>query len=143
MNSGQIMTAQLENGGTIDFVLDANAPRGGMKHTFFTPDKKYAVQFFNNPQDGQNPNIQDRIRTIVGIYNPTLSEQDGGALGNTEKTAEYFRSRFCWPVAIVKSPEFGIVCPTYPQRFFFGDNASTHGLNLKGKDKKRDRKSVV
>lgn len=136
MNSGQIMTAQLENGGTIDFVLDANAPRGGMKHTFFTPDKKYAVQFFNNPQDGQNPNIQDRIRTIVGIYNPTLSEQDGGALGNTEKTAEYFRCRFCWPVAIVKSPEFGIVCPTYPQRFFFGDNASTHGLNLKGKDKK-------
>ena len=136
MNSGQIVTAVLENGGTIEYVVDANAPRGGMKHTFFTPDKKYAVQFFNDPRDGQNPNIQDRIRSIVGIYNPTLSEQDGGALGNSEKTAEFFRSRFCWPVAIVRSPEFGIVCPTYPQRFFFGDGASTVGLNLRGKDKK-------
>ena len=140
MNSGQIVTAVLEEGSplgsTLDFVVDANAPRGGMKHTFFTPDRKYAVQFFNDPRDGQDPNIQDRIRTIVSIYNPTLSEQAGGALGNTEKTAEYFRSRFCWPVAIVSRPEFGIVCPTYPQRFFFGGNASTNGLNLKGKEKK-------
>lgn len=140
MNSGQIVTAVLEEGSplgsTLDFVVDANAPRGGMKHTFFTPDRKYAVQFFNDPRDGHNPNIQDRIRTIVSIYNPTLSEQAGGALGNTEKTAEYFRSRFCWPVAIVSQPEFGIVCPTYPQKFFFGGNDSTNGLNLKGKDKK-------
>lgn len=135
MNSGEILTAVLEGGDTIEYVFDANAPRGGMKHTFFTPDKKYAVQFFNNPADARNPRMQDRIRSIVGIYNPTLSEQDGGALGNTEKTAEYFRSRFCWPVAIVRSPEFGIVCPTYPQRFFFGADASSV-LSLKGKDKK-------
>ncbi len=135
MNSGDKLTAVLENGDTIEYVFDANAPRGGMKHTFFTPDKKYAVQFFNNPTDAHNPRMQDRIRSIVGRYNPTLSEQDGGALGNTEKTAEYFRSRFCWPVAIVKSPEFGIVCPTYPQKFFFGRDASTV-LSMAGKDKK-------
>ena len=48
MRSGEIVTAALEGGGTIDFVYDANAPRGGMKHTFFTPDRKYAVQFFND-----------------------------------------------------------------------------------------------
>ena len=61
MNSGQIVTAVLEEGSplgsTLDFVVDANAPRGGMKHTFFTPDRKYAVQFFNDPRDGHNPNI--------------------------------------------------------------------------------------
>ena len=55
MNSGQIVTAVLEEGSplgsTLDFVVDANAPRGGMKHTFFTPDRKYAVQFFNDPRD--------------------------------------------------------------------------------------------
>ncbi len=135
MRSGEVLTAVLENGSQIQYVYDANAPRGGMKHTFFTPDKRFAVQFFNNPRDSENPRLQDRIRTIVGIYNPTLSEADGGALGNTEKTADYFRQRFCWPVAIVKSPEFGIVCPTYPSNFFFGDGASTV-LNLKGKDKK-------
>ena len=135
MQSGTVQTAVLESGDTIEYVYDANAPRGGMKHTYFTPDRQFAVQFFNNPRDGENPRLQDRIRTIVGIYNPTLSEQDGGALGNTEKTAEYFRKRFCWPVAIVKQPQFGIVCPTYPQNFFFGDGASSV-LNLKGKDKK-------
>lgn len=135
MQSGTVQTAVLESGDTIEYVYDANAPRGGMKHTYFTPDRQFAVQFFNNPRDGENPRLQDRIRTIVGIYNPTLSEQDGGALGNTEKTAEYFRKRFCWPVAIIKQPQFGIVCPTYPQNFFFGDGASSV-LNLKGKDKK-------
>ena len=135
MVSGDIITAVLENGNTIEYVYDANAPRGGMKHTFFTPDKQYAVQFFNNPRDSMNPRMQERIRTIVGIYNPTLSEDEGGAVGNTKRTAEYFRKRFCWPVAIVVSPEFGIVCPTYPQNFFFDANASTV-LNLKGKDKK-------
>ncbi len=135
MNSGEIRQALLESGETIEFVLNANAPRGGMKHTFFTPDRKFAVQFFNNPRDAQNPGLQDRIRNIVGPYNPTLSERNGGALGNTEKTADYFRSKFCWPVAIVRSPEFGIVCPTYPSNFFFGGEASTV-LNLKGKDKK-------
>ena len=80
VRSGEIVTAALEGGGTIEFVYDANAPRGGMKHTFFTPDRKYAVQFFNDPEDGMNPNIQDRIRTIVGVYNPTLSEERGGGI---------------------------------------------------------------
>ncbi|MBE6901108.1 MAG: kinase [Ruminococcaceae bacterium] len=135
MNSGEIRTATLESGETIEYVLDANAPRGGMKHTFFTPDKRFVVQFFNDPRNAHDPQIQDRIRSIVSIYNPTVSEKDGGALGNTEKTADYFRTRFCWPVGIVSSPEFGIVCPTYPQNFFFGDGASAV-LNLKGKDKK-------
>lgn len=135
MQSGEILTATLDSGDTIEYVFDANAPRGGMKHTFFTPDKKYAVQFFNNPRDAANMQLQDRIRSIVGRYNPTLAEEDGGALGNTQKTAEYFRTRFCWPVATIQYPEFGIVCPTYPSNFFFGDGASSV-LNLKGKDKK-------
>lgn len=135
MQSGEIIRAEFESGESIEFVFDANAPRGGMKHTFFTPDKKYAVQFFNDPKDAANPLIQDRIRTITGIYNPTISEENGGAAGNTEKTAAYFRQRFCWPVGILKYPVFGIVCPTYPKNFFFGADASAV-LNLKGKDKK-------
>lgn len=135
MQSGTVLSAVLDNGNTIKYVFDANAPRGGMKHTFFTPDKQYAIQFFNDPRNAADPRMQDRIRTIVGIYNPTLSEADGGAVGNTDKTAGYFRQRFCWPVAIVRQPQFGIVCPTYPQNFFFGAGASAV-LNLKGKDKK-------
>lgn len=135
MNNGEIKTAVLEDGEHIEYVFVANPPQGAMKHTFFTTDGKYAVQFFNNPSDARNPRMQERIRAIVGKYNPTLSEENGGACGNTEKTAEYFRSRFCWPVAIVKNPEFGIVCPVYPKKFFFGAEASAV-LKLKGRDKK-------
>ncbi len=135
MNSVEIRYAILESGEQIQYVYRPNPPRGGMKHTYFTPDKRFAVQFFNNPKDALNPQMQDRIRTIVGIYNPTLSEQAGGAQGNTEKTAEYFRQKFCWPVGIIKYPQFGIVSPTYPEDFFFGEGASSV-LKLTGKDKK-------
>lgn len=133
---GNIRPAVMDDGKTLLFVLDANAPRGGMKHTYFTPDKKYAVQFFNDPRNGKNPGMQDRIRSIVTKYNPTVSEQNGGAQGNTEKTAKYFSERFCWPLTTIKSPEFGIVCPTYPQKYFFGENAAVGGLDLRGKEKK-------
>ncbi len=135
MNSGEIRSAVLENGVEIQYVYKDNPPRGGMKHTYFTPDRKYAVQFFNNPKDAADPQMQDRIRTIVGLYNPTLSEAAGGARGNTEKTALYFRSKFCWPVGIIKYPQFGIVSPCYPEDFFFGTGASAV-LKLQGKDKK-------
>ncbi len=135
MNSGERRYAILESGEKIEYIYRDNPPKGGMKHTYFTPDRKYAVQFFNNPKDAMNPQMQDRIRTIVGIYNPTRSEKAGGALGNTEKTAEYFRQKFCWPVGIIKYPQFGIVCPTYPANFFFGEGASA-ALNLSGRDKK-------
>ena len=84
MRSGEIVTAALEGGGTIDFVYDANAPRGGMKRTIFTPDRRYAVQFFNDQEDGMHPKIKDRIRTIVGVYTHTQSEEKGGARGITD-----------------------------------------------------------
>ncbi len=135
MNSGERRYAILESGEKIEYIYRDNPPKGGMKHTYFTPDRKYAVQFFNNPKDAMNPQMQDRIRTIVGIYNPTRSEKAGGALGNTEKTAKYFRQKFCWPVGIIKYPQFGIVCPTYPANFFFGEGASA-AINLSGRDKK-------
>ena len=54
---------------------------------------------------------------------------------SSEQMAKYFSSKFCWPTAIVQSPEFGIVCPAYPSNFFFTDASSTI-LDLKGKDKK-------
>ena len=68
MRSGEILSATLESGETIEYVVDANAPRGGMKHTYFTPDKRYAVQFFNDPRNARDPQIHDRIRSIVSIY---------------------------------------------------------------------------
>lgn len=131
-----IKEATLMNGQKIEYVVTNNPPQGGMKYTYFAPDKSYVVQFFNDPNVIRyDTNLHARLEAIIGKYNPTVSEARGGARGNDDKTASYFKNRFCWPTAIVKYPEFGIVCPTYPSKFFFDKNSSPN-LDLKGKDKK-------
>lgn len=131
----RLARALLANGTEVDYVITDNPPRGGMKHTYFSPDRNYVIQFFNDDKTAANPIIRERIEAIIGRYNPTVSELRGGAKGNDEKTSEYFSKCFCWPVGIVTYPKFGIVCPTYPKNFFFDRNASNI-LQLAGKDKK-------
>lgn len=133
----QIEEAILEDGTRLPYVVKDNPPRGGMKYTYFAPDKSYVVQFYNDPHDADNPRLQERIAAIIGRYNPTRAEADGGAIGNTPETAAYFSKKFCWPTAIVVSPEFGIVSPAYPQNFFFNKHSTqVPELNLAGKDKR-------
>lgn len=133
---GRVLEAVLENGTKVPYIMTDNPPMGGMKHTYFSPDKSYVIQFFNNPNIAKyDTNLRARLEAIIGKYNPTLPESIGGAKGNDENSAQYFKNRFCWPLSIVKYPEFGIMCPTYPSKFFFGSDASSY-INLKGKDKK-------
>lgn len=130
----RIEQAVLTDGRRLPYVVTDNPPRGGMKYTYFAPDKSYVVQFFNEPSK-VDVNTRSRIEAIMGRYNPTIPESMGGAIGNDEKLANYFRNRFCWPTGIVVSPEFGLVSPAYPSNFFFGAEASKL-LQLEGKDKK-------
>ena len=126
--------ATLADGRKIPYVITDNPPRGGMKYTYFAPDKSYVVQFFNEPNKIDR-NMTARLEAIIGRYNPTIPESKGGAIGNDEKLASYFAGRFCWPTDLVVLPEFGIVSPAYPKSFFFEEGASQF-LDLKGKDKK-------
>lgn len=130
----RLAKALLSDGRELTYVVTDNPPRGGMKYTYFAPDKSYVVQFFNDPSS-VDMNMRSRIEAILTRYNPTLSEEKGGAVGNDEKAANYFSKRFCWPTAVVVYPEFGIVSPSYPRSFFFDSNASDV-LDLSGKDKK-------
>lgn len=126
--------ATLADGRKIPYVITDNPPRGGMKYTYFAPDKSYVVQFFNEPNKIDR-NMTARLEAIIGRYNPTIPESKGGAIGNDERLASYFAGRFCWPTDLVVAPEFGIVSPAYPKSFFFDEGASQF-LDLKGKDKK-------
>ena len=76
---GDIAEATLTDGRKIPYVIKDNPPRGGMKYTYFAPDKSYVVQFFNSPETANDPNVRKRLEAIIGKYNPTLSEQAGGA----------------------------------------------------------------
>lgn len=133
-----IVNAALSDGTQVPYVRTSNPPTGGMKHTFFAPDRSYVIQFFNDSQlASKDRTLRDRLEAIIGKYNPTVSADKGGAAGNTEQTAEYFKKMYCWPLAVVEAPEFGIMCPTYPPDFFFGENASIMpNLDIVGKDKR-------
>lgn len=133
----EIKYAISENEEKIPYIWRPDPPRGSMKHTYFSPDYSYVVQFFNDPKMIQYSNLYERLKAIIGKYNPTISEQEGGAKGNTVQTAQYFSKLFCWPQKIIKYPEFGIVCPAYPSNYFFNKDSS-FVLNLTGKDKKSD-----
>lgn len=130
--------AILSDGSELIYVVKPNPPRGGMKHTYFTPDKQLAIQFFNEKKNAEDPKIHARLEKILGPYNPTLPQTKGGALGNSEQTANYFVAIYCWPIATVSYPEYGIVCPAYPSNFKFGEDSVKPGVKLKlsGKDKK-------
>lgn len=125
-------------GKEILFVVTDDAPRGSMKYTYFTLDKSMVVQFFNDRSSIEENFIKERLDRIIHKYNPTVSEEGGGAKGNTEDTANYFKKRFCWPVDTVNHRKFGlgIVSPCYPKNFFFDEYSSkVQGMNLNGKDK--------
>ncbi len=135
MKVSDMAEAILTNGKKIQYVIKDNPPKGAMKYTYFTPDKGCVVQFFLDPKAGENPDWHKRMAAILGRYNPTLSAENGGALGNSQKIANYFVKKFCWPTALVEKPQFGIVAPSYPSDFFFDEMSSKH-IQLKGRDKK-------
>ncbi len=128
----------LFDGSELEYVKVDNPPRGSKKYVYFTPDKKKVVQFYINKEDAVSARNRERLEKILKAYNPTIAETEGGARGASKQTAEYFHDLYCWPVALVKKPEFGIVCPAYPPQFLFGENASKESINinLKGLEKK-------
>ena len=126
----KVKIAELADGRELEYVEVDDPPAGGMKKTYFAPDRSYVVQFFHDAEAAHDPQRRERLENIISKYNPTLSNKDGGAVGNSDVAAQYFKKFFCWPTAIVEKPEFGIVAPTYPGNFFFASGP------WKGQEKK-------
>jgi len=102
-------SATLKDGKTVEFILTDDPPAGGMKKTYFSPDRSYVVQFFHDQAAGADPNRLARLDAVLGKYNPT----------NDPRTGDYWKRLFCWPTGIVVKPHLGIVAPTYPNNYFF------------------------
>lgn len=115
----EVHKATLLDGHQVEYVVDPDKTMGGgMKLVFFTPDKSSVVCFFK--AEKPDPTRRNRLEAVIGKFNPT-----------TQNNGEYWKRLFCWPTAIVQSPErgLGIMCPTYPKNFFFDDGP------WKGKEK--------
>jgi serine/threonine protein kinase len=126
-----VIKATCKDGRPVEFVLVDDPPAGGMKKTYFSPDRSYVVQFFHDQTAGEDPQRLARLDFILGKYNPTIPEAEGGARGVTKASAEYFKRLFCWPTGIVVQPQIGIVAPTYPGNFFF-DKEPLKGIEKQG-----------
>jgi hypothetical protein len=114
-----VMKATLMDGRQVDYVHTNDPPAGGMKKTYFSPDRSYVVQFFHDQSAAQDPHRLTRLESILSKYNPTLPQDAGGSSGATKASADYFKGLFCWPTAIVTNPGIGIMAPVYPSDFFF------------------------
>lgn len=115
----KIERAILNDGRTIEFVVADDPPAGGMKVTFFTPDRSQVVQFYHDQQAARDPQRLARLEAVLGRFNPTLDPVHG----------DYWRGLFCWPTGIVVQPAFGLVAPAYPPNYYFAAGP------FKGKEK--------
>ena len=57
--------AVLADGRRIPYIITDNPPQGGMKYTYFAPDRSYVVQFFHDP-DIVDEALRDRLTAIIG-----------------------------------------------------------------------------
>ena len=64
----EIEYAITKSGKKIPFVYRSDPPRGGMKHTYFSPDRSYVVQFFNDSDIGESTAVRQRLYAILGTY---------------------------------------------------------------------------
>jgi hypothetical protein len=131
MNSVEI--AILNDGRSVKFVLTNDPPSGGMKKTFFTPDRAQVVQFYHDQTAVHDPAFLAcgcavcrlaRLDAILGKNNITIEPN------STTKSAQYWKRLFCWPTGIVTKPLLGLIAPTYPSNFFFATGP------FKGNEKK-------
>lgn len=106
--------ARLDNGRTVAHSEDAPAGFGGMKSVFYSRDRQHVLAFFNKPL----PEYQRRLEMLLKRYNPTLLRDLGGAAGS-ERSAKYFRARYCWPLATIVEPSLGVYLPAFPDQFLF------------------------
>jgi serine/threonine protein kinase len=120
----KILTATLDNGSTIDYI-DDKIGEGGMKDVYFSKDKKNVICFYKPSYQSDTKFIKsqtERLEKIIKDFNPTLDPS----------TSAYFQQLYCWPTAIIVSPKFGLVAPTYPSDYFF-ESGRFQGKEKEGK----------
>jgi serine/threonine protein kinase len=92
------------------------------------------VCFYKDIAAGNDPVRRQRLEAILGRYNPTVPNTQGGAAAS-DTDASYYRALYCWPTDIVVKPRYGLVAPTYPANFLFQAGPDY----IKGKEKRGTR----
>jgi len=105
---------------------------GGEKVVFFSKDHQHVIGFFHTHLKDRLER-KGRLEKIIGPFNPT---REGAP------QASYWKSHFCWPMAIVDSrgvkfsndfmrrhnlvePVLGVIAPAYRSNFFFRDRTGS------------------
>jgi len=99
-------TARLEDGRLIEYFPERIA-EGSLKEVYLCKDNKCVLCFYKNRPQTDHCRFL-RLKKILTDFNPTL--------GNN---ADYWKKLFCWPTAIIKKPQLGVMTPIYPSNYFF------------------------
>ena len=115
-----------ERGRLIEW-MDEIIGEGAMKTVYFSPDRKYVVQFLKQKPD--EPSVQRLIEICVATRD---------SLVTNDLVGQYWEKLFCWPYDLIRfNGRVGLVAPAYDKTFFFAHGAGDEGrkLFLKGKEK--------
>ncbi len=104
--------AHLDNGKKIRYRCDQKIGEGTEKIFFPTEREDLVIGFYRDEEGIRDPERLKRLRLILDQYNPTLDPKNG----------DFWKDHFCWPIAIVTSPEMGILCPRFPDKYYFSDS---------------------
>ena len=96
---------------------------GAAKIVYMTTDKKHVVCFYKK----SDPADRSRVQQIIGNYRMNVLGGNGA----------FFKDLMCWPTHMFDNElGFGIICPTYPENFFFSIGSNQNApMSLKGKEK--------
>ena len=111
--------------GTTFHYNEESIGEGAVKEVYLTTDKKNVVCFYKQEA---TPADRSRVKQIVNNYRMNIF---GSANG------DFFKDLICWPTHMFDNEQgFGVVCPTYPDNFFFGIGSGDRvPIKLKGREK--------
>jgi serine/threonine protein kinase len=113
----------INEGKTYQYIDNGEPKQGGMKDVYFSPDKKYVVALYREPQDF---NSKERLKRIATQYYDSFFNKEGG---------DYYKTLYAWPTDVIQDgSKTGIIVPFYSQNFFFKKGYLTNDI-LKGGEK--------
>lgn len=104
-------TAELHTGENIEYYPEKLLGQGVEKEFYASSDPDLVVGFFRDQEGSNDAERMKRLSHIIDKYNPGLDPE--------KKT--YWEDYFCWPIAVVVKPKTGILCPKFPDKYYFKD----------------------
>jgi serine/threonine protein kinase len=119
-----ITVKSIATGASYQYVDDGEPKSGTAKNVYFSPDRKYVVAIFKEPQDF---NQKERLKKITNDYLTRIKNNDAGDY--------YLNEIYRWPTDVIEHQgKVGLIVPIYDSKFFFKKGYALNDL-IRGNEK--------